>query len=293
MQGYGLTTTTDPGFAYGGVYPGRLHAKGRIVERHEVRFSVGGAGTYLLHIRLRKAADDDRSRAADTSVPGSPFTLTVVPGRAYPMATQIDPSVIPLRGRLAALPAHLVTAAAASSHMPLLCGVCEMVLEARDKFGNRCESGGADVSAGFLDEGLLSTSKQRTSDNKGESDGQTTSTDFDQSRGGACVDLGDGSYRVVWHSVVSGSFHAFVKIDGLHVLGSPVHVHFGAGEVCGEAPSPSIAPTPSGGGVAGGVGDLGGAPPSPASPDGAERGGGGGGGGRAASTHSAGMQISQ
>ena len=59
---------TGVGFAFGGVYPGTLHAKGKTVETHKVSYSVGRVGTYLLHVRLRQQA---------VPLNGSPFSLKV------------------------------------------------------------------------------------------------------------------------------------------------------------------------------------------------------------------------
>ena len=42
------------GFAYGGVYPGKRVVRGAPVENHEVRFSIGITGSYLLYVALRK-----------------------------------------------------------------------------------------------------------------------------------------------------------------------------------------------------------------------------------------------
>ena len=41
-------------FAFGGVYPGTLHAHGALVKTHQVSYSIGAAGKYLLHIGLRQ-----------------------------------------------------------------------------------------------------------------------------------------------------------------------------------------------------------------------------------------------
>ena len=42
------------GFAYGGVTPGTLHARGQLVRTHTVYYSVGLAGKYKLHVGLRQ-----------------------------------------------------------------------------------------------------------------------------------------------------------------------------------------------------------------------------------------------
>lgn len=66
-----LELASDPagiGFGFGGVEPGTLHARGELYEKHAVYYSIGLAGEYLLHVRLRHAA---------AAIPGSPFKLEV------------------------------------------------------------------------------------------------------------------------------------------------------------------------------------------------------------------------
>ena len=38
------------------MHPGWLHAKGNLVETHNVSYSIGLVGEYLLHVRLRQQA---------------------------------------------------------------------------------------------------------------------------------------------------------------------------------------------------------------------------------------------
>jgi hypothetical protein len=71
---------TGIGFAYGGMHPGVLHAKGALFEAHKVSFSVGLVGRYLLHVRLRQHA---------LPLPGSPFTLNVAPGAPAASSTRL------------------------------------------------------------------------------------------------------------------------------------------------------------------------------------------------------------
>lgn len=114
---------SDPdgiGFAYGGVEPGKLHAGGKLVDTHKVYYSIAVCGMYRLHIGLRHQA---------LPVPGSPFTLTVTPGQAHAISTELPKSQLPLRG---------------------VVGVeegegCRVRLYARDKMGNQCTSGGAKI----------------------------------------------------------------------------------------------------------------------------------------------------
>ena len=69
-----LELDADPSsFAYGGTFPGNLHSHGQLKETHQVKYSIGVAGSYLLHVRLLPGR-----RAA-----GSPFLLQVNPGLAY------------------------------------------------------------------------------------------------------------------------------------------------------------------------------------------------------------------
>ena len=51
-----LLDPTGVGFAFGGVSPGFMHAKGQLHEVHRVSYSVDRVGKYLLHVRLRKLA---------------------------------------------------------------------------------------------------------------------------------------------------------------------------------------------------------------------------------------------
>ena len=44
------------GFAYGGVEPGRLHARGQLIETHKVFYSIAVCGEYRLHVGLRHRA---------------------------------------------------------------------------------------------------------------------------------------------------------------------------------------------------------------------------------------------
>ena len=84
--GYFRRTHADKagiGFAFGGVEPGTLHAHGQLHERHKVLYSIGLAGEYFLHVRLRQQAK---------AIPGSPFRLTVLPGPAHARSTYAPPN---------------------------------------------------------------------------------------------------------------------------------------------------------------------------------------------------------
>ena len=106
---------TDPtGFAFGGTKRVQMEPNGRYAtDVHHVSYSVGLAGRYLLHVRLRKEG---------LPVPGSPFALEVMPGE--PMA-----------------------------HTSFVYDVCSLpdgraraTLRTCDVMGNACLIGGADVA---------------------------------------------------------------------------------------------------------------------------------------------------
>ena len=79
-----LKMATDScGFAYGGAFPGALHAKGVLHEFHKISYSVSLAGVYLLHVRLRQQA---------MPLTGSPFLLKVEPDEPYGPSTVLDGS---------------------------------------------------------------------------------------------------------------------------------------------------------------------------------------------------------
>ena len=67
-------------------------------------------------------------------------------------------------------------------------------------------SGGAAISCGFVDGG---------------------------GGGSRSVDHGDGSYSLTWSTHAPGDFAAFVKLDGIHVLGSPLQL-----PMCGTPAAP-------------------------------------------------------
>ena len=213
---------SDPqriGFAYGGVFPGRLHAKGQLVEKHEVHFSIGVVGNYLLYVSLRPphtpnqpGTSPQKSNAPkeDWQVPGSPFLLCVSPGKAYPLTSEIPSAVLPLRG----------TSSAENSNSEFSCAV---VVFSKDKMGNPCDKGGADFTAGFISKGESPRVGQREDDfaaSHSEIKGGGLPT-MDASRKATVTDVGNGSYKVVWVSQRPGLFDVYVKLDGLHIIGSP------------------------------------------------------------------------
>lgn len=121
---------TGTGFAYGGVYPGKLHAKGKLFEAHKVSYSIGRVGTYELHVGLRQHS---------MPLPGSPFTLQVVAGVASALTTSFPPGMrVPLLG----------TAGFKEDHG------CSVTLRVCDKMGNKCRVGGAKVTCSCVDTGV-------------------------------------------------------------------------------------------------------------------------------------------
>lgn len=107
--------TGDPtGFAFGGVFPGTLHAHGVLRESHKVSYSIGVAGQYLLHVRLRKQA---------AALPGSPFLLQVHPGPAYALS-----SSLPFEPMSSEVGEPIV-----------------YIMKAADRIGNPCHTGGAQI----------------------------------------------------------------------------------------------------------------------------------------------------
>ena len=108
-------------FAFGGVDPGTLHAHGQLHDVHRAHYSVGRVGKYLLHISLRSQA---------LPLPGSPFTLNVVPGQAHAGSTVMPPEASRLTGLVGISPDD----------------GCKLRVIASDKMGNVCTAGGASVT---------------------------------------------------------------------------------------------------------------------------------------------------
>jgi len=197
-------------FAYGGVFPGRKSVR-EPPENHQVRFSIGKPGSYLLFVALRQPhtpwlASCGKTAASNSwQISGSPFRISVVPGKAYPLSTSLTPTPNEtLRGR------------------PMFGNVegysCVVLLETRDKMGNQCKRGGANVTCGFL--GVVGDMIGRGRDQV--ADGSTAR----ELQSTTCVDRGNGIYQLQWTSAVPGAFTAYAKIDGLHIIGSPARLLF-------------------------------------------------------------------
>ena len=198
------------GFAYGGLTPGRLHSHGRLVDVHQAAFSVGVAGRYELHVALRH---DRESLLLSTPLPGSPFQLTVLPGMPHPLSTELPPTHLPLLGVAEAWEdvALAVSLKVTPQRYEPLKG-CTLVLPSRDKMGNLCVRGGANVTCGVVE----GTTKRLPDADEGDG-----TIRFAPSVQGRCIDLGDGSYSLRWSAFAPCTCEVWVKMDGLHVLGSP------------------------------------------------------------------------
>ena len=117
-----LEMSSDPtgiSFAFGGVYPGTLHARGHLHELHNVSYSIGLVGEYLLHVRLRQKA---------AALPGSPFNLVVMPGPAQALSTKLSTKAI-----------------VGTVGMDTDSG-CGLLITTADVMGNACVNGGATVT---------------------------------------------------------------------------------------------------------------------------------------------------
>ena len=242
---------TGIGFAYGGITPEpyghKLH-RAKPVDEHQVHFSVGQSGTYLLHVGLRQAA---------MPLPGSPFLVHVCPGPAHPLSSILPPAELPLRGYIQGSPplagkgkdnqsikadrisvedmnqsftmARPVVAMSNSrsalkgkepveetpSKDDLKYESCLFKLLSRDKMGNLCAAGGASVTCGVL----------------GHEEQPPAGTDADEeplpstsTYRSEVEDKGDGSYLLRWWLTEAGAYDVFIKVDGLHVLGSPTQM---------------------------------------------------------------------
>lgn len=179
-----LELDSDPagiGFAFGGVDPGTLHAKGQLHEVHKVHYSIGLAGEYFLHVRLRQKAQ---------AIAGSPFRLTVLPGPAHARSTRLSSDA--MRGLVG-----LDAGSAVGVHQTLYTA---------DKMGNLCVKGGASVTIAAW---------------RGKADFAKAKAEDLEMVQTSVVDKGDGSYKLEWKSTFSGTFTTRVMVDGDDVKGSP------------------------------------------------------------------------
>ena len=123
-----------------------------------------------------------RLRQQAVALPGSPFNLSVMPGPAHALSTT--------------LPAWDGNFIDGTVGMGGEDG-CGIVITTADVMGNACIHGGATV----------------TCDAFGTPKGVEVVSKVD--------DVGDGSYRLNWNCMMSGTFQVAIKIHGEHVVGSP------------------------------------------------------------------------
>lgn len=122
-----LKASDASSFAFGGIHPPPRQEgqRGQLFETHKVSYSIGVAGQYLMHVRLRKQA---------ASLPGSPFMLSVQPGGPCAPSTFLQG---PIFGEVKPNPIVLV-------------------LTTADRMGNLCTRGGGDVTTTCNQEGIES-----------------------------------------------------------------------------------------------------------------------------------------
>uniref|UniRef100_A0A7S2BKG7 Uncharacterized protein n=1 Tax=Haptolina brevifila TaxID=156173 RepID=A0A7S2BKG7_9EUKA len=82
--------------------------------------------------------------------------------------------------------------------------VCTLQIQACDRAGNFCETGGAAVTCGCVDPECGVSSK--------------------------VTDLHNGTYLLEWWSLNSGTYEVFIKVDGLHVVNSPATMQLTSGK---------------------------------------------------------------
>lgn len=190
---------TGVGFAFGGVTPGVILAKGHVHDWHKVHFTIGRAGRYLLHVRLRDAKQP---------LPGSPFALTVVPGEAHATRVILLPESRPLKGEVgmeefAEADKKLLNVAAEKfkveeNSKPVGGYGCSLLIKTADRSGNPCIAGGAKVQVTCARDSVNATVK----------------------------DNGDGTYLLTWLSKIStmGITTTRVDVNGYQVRGSPMQL---------------------------------------------------------------------
>ena len=165
------------------------------------QYAINQAGSYALHVRLRSSGE---------SLPGSPFSVRVLPGAAHAQTTTLWP-----KGRKA-----LDSAAGRPG---------KFSFHALDRLGNPCIEGGADVTA------YVVAAECPYWDN------------HDQAarlglRNVAIRDVGDGTYCITWHAAIRGSYRLAVRMRGVPIEGSPLPIRVRSGR-----PEPKMC-TASGGG---------------------------------------------
>lgn len=173
-----------------------LHAHGQVVKFHTVRYSIGLAGRYWLHVGLRQQ---------ETRLVGSPFLLEVSPGAAHARSSPLPADALPLTGLVRPLKGGEVS--------------CELLVTLRDRMGNRCTSGGAALTVNTVIN-VAGEEKKKLKENETAAVTNVVSQ---------CVDNKDGSYRLGWTSQVAGVYSVSITIDNVHLVGSPVMMTLQAG----------------------------------------------------------------
>ena len=176
------------GFALDSLYPGRIHAHGKVVPSHRVRFSVGRSGVFRLYVG---------SRPQSKLLPGAPFIVNVLPGQASPRWTRLD-SGVPGVYSSSSLSASSQDDLPHNGAVVLHAMAGETREERRgptvitcDISGNRCITGGARV---------------RIECDRPEMRART-------------VDEDDGTYAIWWMPPVrTGTYRLQVTLDGTQVV---------------------------------------------------------------------------
>ena len=65
---------------------------------------------------------------------------------------------------------------------------------------------------------------QSGSDHKVAFAPEVADDDEENGRSATCEDMGDGTYRLTWQATTPATYDVFVKMDGLHVIGSPARL---------------------------------------------------------------------
>ena len=208
--------TTEKSASYGcasvrvchtGVYPGLLHAKGELVKTHAVRYSIGAAGRYLLHVGLRKQG---------FSLPGSPFHIEVKPGPAHAPSSTLPPEVLPLRS--------------------VVGRGGQLLLRLSDNVGNQCIEGGAPLAVS-----LSHTNKVIT---KGETPSPTPScSSEDQGDGSYQISWSGEHTGTFLMSITVDSVHVRGSPTALTLL--PAAASIAKCEVSGEGLTSAVAGRPA------------------------------------------------
>ena len=186
-----MEVSDDPekiGFALSSLYPGRIHAHGKIVRAHRIHFSVGRSGVYRMFVGLRPQSK---------LLPGAPYAVNVLPGMASARWTRVD------KGAAVYATSNHAEEDARRSPIVLMAVAGEAREKRRgptvvscDMMGNRCIAGGARVSV--------------------ECEQELSASTFDED---------DGTYSIWWASSGrAGTYRMHVTLDGLEVVNATITV---------------------------------------------------------------------